>query len=227
MSPIVATSPARPPVETAASLPPPADGMTPAQSRRREQILHAAGRQFARLRYDEVLMEDVAREAQVGKGTIYRYFADKEELYTAVVGEGFDRLLQQLRCADGERDPVVRLERVVAAIVGFLHRDRSALRLTGRDEDGSPRRSCQERRRRRAQLAEAVSGVLQQGAEAGLFDVRHPRADAHILLGIVRACLRFDGESLTPSQVTDETLRVFLRGVARDPHPSIDPGETK
>ena len=46
--------------------------------RRGQQILEAAAQLFATHRYHEVRMEDVAAEAGVAKGTIYRYFKDKE-----------------------------------------------------------------------------------------------------------------------------------------------------
>src|SRR5260370_16678904 len=41
-------------------------------------------------------MEDIAAAAEVGKGTLYRYFKDKEELYTALLlraGAGLSRRL--------------------------------------------------------------------------------------------------------------------------------------
>ncbi|NBT62453.1 MAG: TetR/AcrR family transcriptional regulator, partial [Planctomycetia bacterium] len=46
-----------------------------------EKILAAAEVMFASKRFHEVLMEDIAIGAGVGKGTIYRYFKNKEELY--------------------------------------------------------------------------------------------------------------------------------------------------
>ncbi|MDP7449769.1 MAG: helix-turn-helix domain-containing protein, partial [Candidatus Latescibacteria bacterium] len=48
---------------------------------RRDKILSCAARLFAAARYDEVLMEDIAREAGVAKGTLYSHFADKDALY--------------------------------------------------------------------------------------------------------------------------------------------------
>jgi AcrR family transcriptional regulator len=84
--------------------------------------VRAAEHQFAEKRFDEVLMEDVAAEASVGKGTLYRYFEDKESLYFAVVMEGFDALIERLRSGDVPADPVERLQQTVASIVGYLRR---------------------------------------------------------------------------------------------------------
>ena len=58
------------------------------QTERRERVVAAAAQLFSEKRFDEVLMEEIAHQAQVGKGTLYTYFSDKEELYFAVVFEG-------------------------------------------------------------------------------------------------------------------------------------------
>ena len=46
-------------------------------------------------------MDDIAAEAEVGKGTLYRYFSDKEELYLALLAQAY-RVLEQEAPA-GER----------------------------------------------------------------------------------------------------------------------------
>ena len=193
--------------------------LPPAQSKRRRHILAAAEHLFAEGRFDEVLMEDVAREAGVGKGTLYRYFADKESLYFAVVFEGFAAIRGQLRCGAEDGDPEERLERTVHAIVHFLSRNRFVFKLMGRDEgEGSRRRGYRQQwKRQRGELVDAVAEVLRHGAERGVFDVRHLRTDAQILLGIVRSCLRYNDQGLSPDQIVAETMRVFLEGVSRLP----------
>src|SRR5437773_2661957 len=59
-------------------------------------MLDAAGRLFGAHRFHEVRMEDIAAEAEVGKGTIYRYFSDKEELFTALLERSSRQLIAHL-----------------------------------------------------------------------------------------------------------------------------------
>jgi AcrR family transcriptional regulator len=54
------------------------------KSERREDILAAAVRVFARLSVAACTMDDVAREAQVSKGGLYRHFPSKDELFFTV-----------------------------------------------------------------------------------------------------------------------------------------------
>src|SRR5262249_46174369 len=84
-------------------------------------MLDAAGRLFGTQRFHEVRMEDIAAEAEVGKGTIYRYFSDKEELYKALLSRSSGQLLGRLRDELEQADaPRAQLVRVVAALIGFF-----------------------------------------------------------------------------------------------------------
>jgi AcrR family transcriptional regulator len=55
---------------------------------RRADIVNAAERLFASKGYDGVVMDDVANEAQLAKGTLYLYFNNKESLYLTVAVRG-------------------------------------------------------------------------------------------------------------------------------------------
>lgn len=55
---------------------------------RRGEIIDVAEKLFFRKGYDGVSMDDVAREAELAKGTLYIYFKNKESLYFAVVLRG-------------------------------------------------------------------------------------------------------------------------------------------
>ncbi|WP_319579085.1 TetR/AcrR family transcriptional regulator [uncultured Methanospirillum sp.] len=62
---------------------------------RRMQIISAAEHLFFENGYDQVSMEQIAREAELSKGTIFFYFKNKESLYFTIVLQGI-RLLHQM-----------------------------------------------------------------------------------------------------------------------------------
>lgn len=62
---------------------------------RRTSILHAARTVFARNGYANTVVEDIAVEAGIGKGTLYLYFPSKEQIYLAA-------LLDDARELDGK-----------------------------------------------------------------------------------------------------------------------------
>ncbi len=69
--------------------------------RNREQILTAARGMFASQGPD-VPMEEIARTAGVGVGTLYRRFPDREALIRAVAQESFAHVLADARAASAE-----------------------------------------------------------------------------------------------------------------------------
>ena len=75
----------------------PADTSLRADARRnRDQILAAAAHAFVASGSD-VPMEEIARAAGVGVGTLYRRFADREALLVAVVEHDVTALLARIR----------------------------------------------------------------------------------------------------------------------------------
>ncbi|MCY3664675.1 MAG: TetR/AcrR family transcriptional regulator [Gemmatimonadetes bacterium] len=189
-----------------------------AKTDRKKLILEEAARLFSAKRFDEVLMDDIAHQAGVGKGTIYTHFADKEELYFAVVFEGIRRLNEQLqRKANRQQDPEEELRRMVHAIVSYFSQNRFFFRLMSHEDGGggkgeNRRRWREERRIQRA----AIENVLQNGAEQGVFSVEHPQVEAAILRGMVRSVM-IHAKGLSVEAMVDTIMRIFLQGVRKTP----------
>lgn len=61
----------------------------------RERIVSAALKLFAEKGYDGATTAEIARQAGVAEGTIYRHFADKKELFLACVTPAAEAALQE------------------------------------------------------------------------------------------------------------------------------------
>ncbi|HLJ92994.1 MAG TPA: TetR/AcrR family transcriptional regulator [Gemmataceae bacterium] len=86
--------------------------------RRREQILEAAAKLFAKHGYAAADTQLLAEELGVGKGTIYRYFPSKEEVFLAAADRGMHMLCEQVDSSiQGIDDP---LHRIAVAIRSYL-----------------------------------------------------------------------------------------------------------
>src|SRR5919202_4558460 len=72
--------------------------------RNRERIL-AAAREACAAHGENVQIDDVARSAGVGVGTVYRHFPTKEALIQALVAEKFGVTTQNIRAALEIEDP--------------------------------------------------------------------------------------------------------------------------
>ena len=90
-------------------------------SARHEEILDAATDLFAEFGYSDAVTQDLAEKLQVGKGTIYRYFPSKRDLFLAAA----DRVMRRLRvhidsAIEPVGDPVDRIEAGIKAFLGFF-----------------------------------------------------------------------------------------------------------
>ena len=92
----------------------------------RAKILEAAERLFASKGLADVSMDDVAAEAQVGKGTLYRRFGDKSGLAAALLDEKETALQQRMLSGPPPLGPGAppgeRLTAFVTAYIQYVDR---------------------------------------------------------------------------------------------------------
>src|SRR3954469_3404996 len=96
--------------------------------RNRERVLTAARAVFAQ-QGREAQMDDVARQAEVGVGTVYRHFPTKEALIEALALEAFERVAAQAREALELEDPWAALSHALWAGAEILAGDRALSEL--------------------------------------------------------------------------------------------------
>jgi AcrR family transcriptional regulator len=78
--------------------------------RRREEIVSAAARILARRGYDQTSVPDLAEAIGVSTGSLYHYFASKEELLVAICDQLLEPLLEtSLARGRGELRGLIRL----------------------------------------------------------------------------------------------------------------------
>jgi AcrR family transcriptional regulator len=67
---------------------------------RSNEILSAAAKIFAVKGFTHTTLDEIAEASEFGKGTLYNYFQNKEELYSAIVENIFDLFVKNLREID-------------------------------------------------------------------------------------------------------------------------------
>ena len=78
----------------------------------RDEVLDAVDRLLGRYGYGKMSIADVAREAGIGKGTVYLFFPRKEELVLSAIDRIAERVLAGARAvADGPGPVIGRLRR--------------------------------------------------------------------------------------------------------------------
>ena len=85
------------------------------RAQRREQILDAATRAFARTGFAATGLDDIAAEAGVTHVIVYRHFASKTELYRAVLDRARTRLAETVGIGTYDEGSIAALLRGAAA----------------------------------------------------------------------------------------------------------------
>jgi AcrR family transcriptional regulator len=184
-------------------------------------ILDCATRVFAQVGFRNTDMQVIAERAGVGKGTVYRYFGSKEELFLAAADAGMKRLEEHMHQAvEGARDTVDLFWRAGLAYVEFFQANPELVEVFIQERatfrDSIPSTNLVYRDKNRGVPEE----LLRHGIEAGEIreiDVREAtRAMANMLYGTV-VCGCLEGASNRLLEMAEPAIEIFLRGILVNP----------
>jgi AcrR family transcriptional regulator len=179
-----------------------------------QAILDAASRVFLSRDFHEVLIDDIAALAGTGKGTIYRYFSTKEELFFVSVLHGLDGLAAALsRELAQENSLRARLASIATQALQFSWNRRDLVTQLHRDERLFERRKA-EFEERRQRIVALVARAIEEGVRRGELRAVNPLTGAEVFLGMLRGLNMWRRPTDTIEQLVATALDVFLNGVA-------------
>ena len=186
---------------------------------KRRQIMQAAEKLFTSRRFHEITLDEVADSAGVGKGTIYRYFKDKDDLFLQTAASGYDELLELLRRKVPAGAPFdKRMLSSAVEITNFFQRRRQLFRMIQAEEGrmswakGDIEAAMEGRRKK---LIGAMAEIISEGVAEGIVR-RDVPSDvlASLLLGMLRTRSRKLGHAPKAFQKFEFILDFFLHGAA-------------
>jgi AcrR family transcriptional regulator len=186
----------------------------------REEILSAAGKVFAAKGFFPTTMSDIAREAEFGTGTLYKYFKSKEDLYFTLIDEKVEEINRLVRVELSQKTSAVqRITKVLRLQFEFIERnrdffridisDRSRFEWTVKDELGKGLHE------KMVTYIHILAEVIKQGIKEGEFRPLGPVDLAHALVGIVNSFVFEWLISRKPYPLIsklDTVLEIFLGG---------------
>jgi AcrR family transcriptional regulator len=187
----------------------------------RDEILSAAEKVFAAKGFFLTTMSDIAREAEFGTGTLYKYFRSKEELYFTLIDEKVEEINCLVKAELSQRTSAVeRIKKVLGLQFEFFERNRDFFRIyisernrfewTVKDELGKGLHE------KMVAYINILAEVMRQGIERGEFRPLNPMDLAHALVGIVNSFVFEWMISREPYPLNSKlatVLEIFLGGV--------------
>jgi TetR/AcrR family fatty acid metabolism transcriptional regulator len=194
-----------------------------AKASRRRAILSAAGRQFARRPYQEVLLEEIATDAQVAKGTLYLYFENKADLYLALVFESLGPLMERLEeqvPAATERSALAGIGLFITELLKFRAEHPALHEVLRGTSPASVEAMCGDLKKSMYGLVEQT---LRQGIMRGELVDPAPWATAELILASVSRAAQWmliKDHEWTAEATAEHLVRLFGDGlrVRRKPH---------
>ncbi len=148
-------------------------------------MLQAALKCFAQHGYAGASVQQIVDTARVSKPVLYYYFADKADLFLAVVDTSHDERYHVMQAA-AEKGRTVgeRLEEIVAAVFEYSLRNRELMRLTfatafATTGDMPGQSQCRAKGRRNFEF---IAGLIKTGQESG--ELRRDFSADELAMGI-------------------------------------------
>ena len=186
---------------------------------KRQIIMQTAEKLFTDRRIHEITLDEVAQRASVGKGTIYRYFQDKDDLFFQVATSGFDDMCALLRQEVSKEGPFAeQLLDMCTAISAFFDGRREMFHMMLAEDARMPQCTGGLRERwlkHRKHLVAAVADIIQHGMDAGV--VRNdilPEVLANLLLGMLRARAHDLSDYPEDQRRLDMVVELFCNGAS-------------
>lgn len=192
-----------------------------------ESILDAADRLIQRYGYSKTTVDDIAREAGIGKGSIYLHFDGKEDVALSCLERMHRRLQDQLwSIARGRGTAADRVRRILFTRVLFRFDDTHGYRpsLDELYEALTPRLLALKQRNHENE-AQILAEVLTEGRLQGEFDAPEalPAARTMVLATNALVAGRYPPAWMSDRRLVEEALgrlvEMLLFGVSRHAAP--------
>jgi AcrR family transcriptional regulator len=196
---------------------------------RREQILDCALAVFASQGFHEASIADICVQAQIARGTLYQYFADKRDVLAALI----DRIVGRVLIAVGQWTPftppdgVPADEHIVAFVeercrqimdVVFADADTARLILHMARSAGFVRKTLT---RIDAQVVGVIEADIRAAMNAGVLRECEPHIVAEFIVGgIEKIVIRAldDGRGIDITRIVRGIAVLVSSGLVRDEH---------
>ncbi|MDX1451331.1 MAG: TetR/AcrR family transcriptional regulator [Oleiphilaceae bacterium] len=161
-------------------------------AKRENEILAAALSLFEGPYWEQVTVEQIARKADIGKGTVYKHFTCKEEIYAHITLRFTNRLLEAFKSSVSATEVLESLQNIIRLAFKYFIENPAEARVSFYCKREDYRKRLNDDLVSQFEALDAafdhfVGGILQAGIDQGLFP---DRPVEHLMMGLEAT---FDG----------------------------------
>lgn len=200
-------------------------------TKKRREILDAAIKLFFEKGFDRTTVDEIASKANVGKGTIYLYFENKEHIFLAIIDEAITELYHLFERITVQKNFLDQLKELIFAhfkyveehreLYGIFMKERLGMRLW--DEDNLRSRFMGIHQK----FHQSITELMQRGIDQGIIRPIDPAYLGMAFSGMVSHFAfywLFTNDSQPLTQFTKTIFTLFLKGVENPNNQNVPGG---
>lgn len=181
---------------------------------RPDEVLDAALSLFVRHGFAATKVEDIASEAGLSKGAIYRYFSSKEDILESLIRRAIVPIADRVArlATESTGDPALVLRSMLTVVIGNLDNPNTLAipRLVLQESGTFPHLAAIYRREVLETGLAAMEKLVERGVAEGYFRSVHPRFAIRNVIGPVLAHILLSHVFGIESR-PDETNEAFIK----------------
>jgi AcrR family transcriptional regulator len=188
--------------------------------RTRTALLEAARTAFEQRGFDDCRMNDIADAAGVSHGTVYTYFASKEDVLRELVDAIAAEVVAAVRVPDDVVEPYARIDAANRRYLSAYARHHRMLEVVGEVAGADPYYADLLARLRAGLTRRAADGIRRLQRDGRADPALDPDAAAPLLCGMVEALAARSGAAEPPDPALATLTRLWAQAIGLPPVPA-------
>jgi len=186
---------------------------------KRITILNVSQALFSRFGFVKTTVDEIAKLARIGKGTVYHYFRSKEQVFAEVVKKEGDTLQEKIRLAlEAEHTPQGKLTAFVKTRFRYL-KDLTNY-YSALTDDYLEHYAFIEwaRREHLNREIQTVKDLLDKGVEKGVFEIEDTKLTAQAIVLLLKALeypWSVEKDKFDIELSTNKFLNILFKGIEK------------
>ena len=162
----------------------------PSKTEKQELILQAAMEIFSKNGFHEALVDDIANLAGVGKGTVYRNFPSKQELFLALIEWGLNSLKEEITTkTDKIENLFEKMDVAIDAYLSFFEQKRNFYRVLIQERSLFREKVGIKFKEKYFAHLYLLEDYFKKGMKARLFKKMDPQSASIALIGLINSLI--------------------------------------
>ncbi|MDQ0974547.1 TetR/AcrR family transcriptional regulator [Neobacillus niacini] len=176
---------------------------------RKKLILEAAAKSFSLFGYKATTMDQVAKLANVGKGTIYTFFKTKEELFDDIINSLIADIRFEVESVLDETSSILdNVNNVLVRIHAFRESHQLTIKLIQEERDMGTQTVVEAMQRVEQSIIQYMKGIIQKAIDKGEIKDCDPEVTAFVMLKMYFS-LVIDWQRNNPPLKKEEIAKLF------------------